>query len=56
MTIDEHPDAAARELLDEVRRTHRPCCTCCLICQSCGHPCQQVRLADALRRAIEHAQ
>jgi hypothetical protein len=53
-TPDEHVDAA-RELLAEVRLAHRPCCTCCLICRSCGHPCQQVRLAEALRQAIKHA-
>lgn len=45
--------ADARALLDEVSRAHPICCTCCMRCQSCGHPCQQVRLTTALRQALK---
>ncbi len=46
----------ARALLNEVGRAHPICCTCCMRCRSCGHPCQQVRLSTALRQALKHAQ
>lgn len=46
---------AARALLREVRQSHPMCCTLCMRCRNCDHPCQQVRLAEALCQAFKVA-
>lgn len=40
----------ARELIQEAREDHHICCTCCLVCQTCGYPCLTARMAETLRQ------